>query len=102
MNSSLLGGLWEGNPLERGWTLRREFSVWRGAVRVALGSGPPWRIPEVPNCMARLSPAAGWLGCRSVLVRNHVSVGVWSAGLGIINPGRRWSWEWAGLPPCPL
>lgn len=44
--------------------------------------------------MARLLPC--WLGYRSVLVRIHVSVGVWSAGLGIINRGSRWGWSGPG------
>lgn len=30
--------------------------------------------------------------------RDPASAGVWSAGLGMINPGRRWGWEWAWLP----
>lgn len=53
----------------------------------------PWRISEGPHCRARLLPLLA--GSQAVLVRSHVSVGVWSAGLGIIDCGRRWGWEWA-------
>lgn len=61
-----------------------------------MGRGPPWRIIEESDSVARLPWLAPcWLGYRSVLVREHVSPGRWwwwwcvqSAGLGIINPVR--------------
>lgn len=100
-----MGGKWGRNQgRENGWILSRGIwfqpRVWGRDARAGISGGLSWRVSEGSDCVTRiLWPAPCWLASRSVLVGTPVNMGLWSAGLGIINPVRS---QAGGGPRCSL
>lgn len=95
MNRSLLGGLWSSGTLYQRYREGLSMWPWVGVC--------PGGFQKYPTAWSGSGlPLAGWVTgvCTGEEPCEHG--GVWSAGLGIINPGRRWGWEWTGFYPVPL